>query len=99
MGHKLAVIAGPTASGKSEISLALAKRLDGEIISADSMQVYRGMDVGTAKTPVEGEGFATLDEAVELTRLAAETLGPDVLLTGYVKKENMPLWLKLDEES
>ena len=52
-----------------------------------------------AKTPVEGEGFATLDEAVELTRLAAETLGPDVLLTGYVKKENMPLWLQMDEES
>ncbi len=49
MGHKLAVIAGPTASGKSEISLALAKRLDGEIISADSMQVYKGMDIGSAK--------------------------------------------------
>ena len=43
--------------------------------------------------------LCTLDEAVELTRLAAETLGPDVLLTGYVKKENMPLWLQMDEES
>ena len=51
-----------------------------------------------AKTPVEGEGFAELSEAAELTRLEAETVGRDVLLTGYVKKEDMPLWLKLDAE-
>jgi len=43
------LIAGPTASGKSEIALRLAGQLGGEIISADSMQVYRGLDVGTAK--------------------------------------------------
>ena len=43
------LIAGPTASGKSEIALRLAGLLGGEIISADSMQVYRGLDVGTAK--------------------------------------------------
>src|ERR1700723_2777236 len=42
-------IAGPTAVGKSEIALALAEKLGGEIISADSMQVYRGLDIGTAK--------------------------------------------------
>ena len=42
-------IAGPTATGKSEIALRLAGQLDGEIISADSMQVYRGLDLGTAK--------------------------------------------------
>ena len=42
-------IAGPTAVGKSEIALRLAKQLGGEIISADSMQVYRGLDLGTAK--------------------------------------------------
>jgi tRNA dimethylallyltransferase len=42
-------IAGPTASGKSEIALRVAERLGGEIISVDSMQVYRGLDVGTAK--------------------------------------------------
>ncbi len=45
----LVVIGGPTASGKTTLSLALAERLDGEVISADSRQVYRGMDVGTAK--------------------------------------------------
>ncbi len=46
-------ITGPTASGKTAISLRLAKRLSGEIISADSMQIYKGMDVGTAKVTEE----------------------------------------------
>lgn len=46
---KLWVILGPTASGKSALALALAQRLGGEILSADSMQVYHGMDIGTAK--------------------------------------------------
>lgn len=45
----LLVITGPTASGKSELALQLALRLGGEIISADSAQVYRGLDIGTAK--------------------------------------------------
>ncbi len=43
------LLAGPTASGKSAVALALAKELGGEIISVDSMQVYRGLDLGTAK--------------------------------------------------
>ena len=47
-------IAGPTAVGKSEIALLLAQQIGGEIISADSMQVYRGLDIGTAK-PSEAE--------------------------------------------
>ena len=46
---KLIVIAGPTASGKSALSVELAMRIGGSVISADSMQVYRGMDIGTAK--------------------------------------------------
>jgi tRNA dimethylallyltransferase len=45
----LIVIIGPTASGKSELALELARRVGGEILSVDSMQVYRGMDIGTAK--------------------------------------------------
>jgi tRNA dimethylallyltransferase len=47
-GHVL-LIAGPTAVGKTEVALQLAERLNGEIISVDSMQVYRGLDIGTAK--------------------------------------------------
>ena len=51
--RKLAVIAGPTAVGKSAAAVGLAKRLDGEIVSADSVQVYRGMDIGSAKVTEE----------------------------------------------
>ena len=48
--HKpLIIITGPTASGKTKLSIEIAKAINGEIISADSMQVYRGMDIGTAK--------------------------------------------------
>ncbi|UMZ73525.1 tRNA (adenosine(37)-N6)-dimethylallyltransferase MiaA [Natranaerofaba carboxydovora] len=43
------VIVGPTAVGKTELAISLAKKIDGEIISADSMQIYKGMDIGTAK--------------------------------------------------
>ena len=46
-------VVGPTASGKSDLALALAERLDGEIVNADAMQLYRGMDIGTAKLPPE----------------------------------------------
>jgi tRNA dimethylallyltransferase len=46
-------VVGPTASGKSAYAIRLAKELDGEVISGDSMQIYRGMDVGTAKASVE----------------------------------------------
>lgn len=53
----LIILAGPTAVGKTGISVQLAKRIRGEVISADSMQVYRGMDIGTAKiTREEMEG-------------------------------------------
>jgi tRNA dimethylallyltransferase len=51
---KLIVVLGPTASGKSALGIALAQRFRGEIVSADSRQVYRGLDIGTAKvTPAE----------------------------------------------
>jgi len=45
-------VVGPTAAGKSELALDLAERLRGEIVNTDAMQVYRGMDIGTAKLPV-----------------------------------------------
>lgn len=51
MTDRLVVVAGPTGAGKSELALDLAQRLDGEVINADSMQLYRGMDIGTAKLP------------------------------------------------
>lgn len=51
--ERLLVLLGPTAVGKTELSIQLAKRLNAEIISGDSMQVYRGMDIGTAKISKE----------------------------------------------
>lgn len=56
--NRVIVLSGPTASGKTRLSLELARILGGEIISADSVQVYRGMDIGTAK--------ATLEERMEI---------------------------------
>ena len=53
MKQPLIILTGPTASGKTALSVELAKRIGGEIISADSMQVYRYMDVGSAKVTVE----------------------------------------------
>ena len=50
---KLLVICGPTASGKTALAVALAKRTGGEVVSADSMQIYRRMDIGTAKPTAE----------------------------------------------
>jgi tRNA dimethylallyltransferase len=49
MGERVIVVVGPTAAGKSGLATTLAQALDGEVINADSMQVYRGMDIGTAK--------------------------------------------------
>jgi len=50
---RVLVIAGPTAVGKTQLSLSLAQIIGGEVVSADSCQVYRGMDIGTAKAPAE----------------------------------------------
>ncbi|MBC3981356.1 tRNA (adenosine(37)-N6)-dimethylallyltransferase MiaA [Streptomyces sp. AC536] len=49
---RVIAIVGPTAAGKSDLGVALARHLGGEVINADSMQLYRGMDIGTAKLPV-----------------------------------------------
>ncbi len=70
------ILVGPTAVGKSEVAIGLAKRLAGEIVTADSMQVYKGMDIGTAKpTPAERNGvphhlidIVSPDEAFNVAR-------------------------------
>jgi tRNA dimethylallyltransferase len=55
--NRLVAVVGPTATGKSDLGVALARTLDGEVVNADAMQLYRGMDVGTAKlTPSERAG-------------------------------------------
>ena len=51
--RRLIVIAGPTGTGKSDLALDLAEHIGGEVVNADSMQLYRGMDIGTAKVPAD----------------------------------------------
>lgn len=71
MKERVAVILGPTATGKSHCAIELAKRLNGEIISGDSMYVYRGMDIGTAK-PTEAELNAVPHHLVDILPADAE---------------------------
>ena len=69
MKRPLVILTGPTAAGKTALSLALAEKTGGEIISADSMQVYRGMDIGSAKLPERtGEGSLTICWTSEIRR-------------------------------
>jgi tRNA dimethylallyltransferase len=65
-------VVGPTAAGKSGLSLQLARALGGEVINADSMQLYRGMDIGTAKLPADQRGGVRhhLLDIWEVTRTA-----------------------------
>ena len=62
---KIAAVTGPTASGKTALAIELAKRLDGEIVSCDSMQIYRGMDIGTAK-PTKDELAAVPHHLIDI---------------------------------
>ena len=56
--NNIICIAGPTASGKTALAVELAKRFNGEVVSCDSMQIYRRMDIGTAKPfPEERQGI------------------------------------------
>jgi len=66
---KVLVVVGPTASGKTALGVALAKKLDGEIISADSMQIYKYMNIGTAKV--------TLDEMQGVSHYLVDCVSPD----------------------
>ena len=75
-------LAGPTASGKTALAVELAKELDGEVVSCDSMQVYRRMDIGTAKpTEAEMQGIphhmidvASPEEDYSVSRYCAQAL-------------------------
>lgn len=64
----IVVLAGPTASGKSEVAILLAEQLGGEIVSVDSMQVYRGMDIGTAK-PSNAERARVLHYLIDVVEV------------------------------
>ena len=92
MSKKIVVICGPTASGKTALSIALAKAFNGEVVSADSMQIYRRMDIGTAKpTKQEMDGVphhmldvAEPGEAYSVSRYVEEATAcvEDILARG-----------------
>jgi tRNA dimethylallyltransferase len=65
--QKILAIVGPTASGKTSLSIELAKKYDGEVISADSRQIYRGMDIGTAKAPISPEPASNAGSVAKLS--------------------------------
>ncbi len=83
MADKVIVIAGPTASGKTGLSIELAKLYNGEIVSADSMQIYRRMDIGTAK--------ATAAEQAQAVHHMIDVCDPDedYSVSRYVEEAEM----------
>ncbi|MFG1943574.1 tRNA (adenosine(37)-N6)-dimethylallyltransferase MiaA [Nonomuraea sp. NPDC048826] len=96
MRHPVIAVVGPTAAGKSDLAVDLALRLGGECVNADSMQLYRGMDIGTAKlTEAERRGVphhlldvwdvtvtASVAEYQKLVRPLIEAIGVPVLVGG-----------------
>jgi tRNA dimethylallyltransferase len=93
---RVAVIAGPTASGKTGLAVALARRVGGEIVNADSQQVYRGLDVGTAKPTAEERALAPhhlVDvadpgEGMDAARFAALA---DAAIAGIAARGKVPI--------
>ncbi len=85
VAQNLLVILGPTASGKSDLALELARRTGAELLSMDSMQVYRGMDIGTAKpNPAERDAVPHLlidvvDPSEEFTVARFVELADDII--------------------
>ena len=77
---KVIVVAGPTATGKTKLGILLAERFSGEIVSADSMQLYRRMDIGTAK--------ATAEERAQVPHHMLDVAGPeeDYSVSRYVEE-------------
>ncbi|WP_294451540.1 tRNA (adenosine(37)-N6)-dimethylallyltransferase MiaA [uncultured Gemmiger sp.] len=93
---RVVAIGGPTATGKTALSVALAKEFDGEIISADSMQIYKGLDVGTAKvTPEETQGvphhLVDILDPEQNFSVAEFTARADAAIRDITAREKLPL--------
>ena len=83
MSMKLLIICGPTATGKTDLGIYLARKFHGEIISADSRQVYQKMDIITGKDIAENSEFIPIKLKI----------ANDKLSVGYRLKEEIPIWL------
>ena len=75
---KLLVICGPTATGKTDLAVYLAKKFKGEIVNSDSRQVYKGMDIGTGKDIPQSSKLQTQNNNLSI---------------GFRKKNGVPIWL------
>ena len=89
-------VVGPTASGKSALGIALAHKFGGEVVNVDSMQLYKGMDIGTAKLPVEErEGIPHhLLDIWEVTRTASVAEYQELAVAtveGIMARDKMPV--------
>ena len=99
MKTKLIVVAGPTAVGKTALGIELAKRFNGEIISGDSQQVYRQLNIGTAKATPEEQAAAVhhlidvrnVDESYSAYDFVTEA---EVAITDIVSRRNRSLFTK-----
>ena len=93
---KILVITGPTATGKTALAVAVAKALNGEVVSADSMQIYRRMDIGTAKvTPEETQGIAhhmvDIAEPTESYSVAQYVKDADCCVKDILRRGALPI--------
>jgi len=93
---KVIVIAGPTASGKTSLSIDLAKKIDGEIVSSDSMQIYKDMTIGTAKPTIQemdGIPHYLLDFVSPDTRYSVADFKKDAecAIDSILKKGKVPI--------
>lgn len=83
---QVCVIVGPTASGKTDLSIQIAKQYDGEIINGDAMQVYVGMDIGTAKI--------TSDEMDNVPHHLFSFIDPSENYSIYQHQQNVRMWIE-----
>lgn len=94
--QQLAAIVGPTASGKTELAIKIAQRLNGEIISCDSMQIYKGMDIGTAKASPE-EQLIVPHHLIDIIEIDEEFSVADFqryahrIIAGLNEKKKLPI--------
>jgi tRNA dimethylallyltransferase len=93
---KVIAVVGPTASGKTSLSIALAKEFSGEVISADSRQVYRGLDLGTGKVTTEEMGDVPhhlLDVADPMSVYTGSDFKRDAdsALTNIIQRQKLPI--------
>lgn len=93
---KIVVITGPTATGKTALGILLAQRLNGEIVSADSMQIYRRMDIGTAKPSLDELSAAShhmidIAEPFENRSVAEYTAEANACIADIIKRGKLPI--------